>query len=122
MLCRFCGEQWDLDSIHELVAEENPGLSEQLMRRGRPPVKIRPFVSVRPDGLWFDQPTYEQDYFNPAVAKFRSEGCAVFNYGKRPEYCKTVEPGDAMLAQQAAIEVMGDDHDGIEAMIQDVML
>jgi hypothetical protein len=66
------------------------------------------------------QKRYEEGYFNKYVARFHKEGCELFgcNHNVREE--ETSHDGiPSSVAQSALYEILGDDVDGIEAMMAD---
>lgn len=94
MRCPKCGEVWDIDTLHDIIDDENPD-HPWTMENGRT-----------------DQPLYERDYFNPKLADFRRRGCA--SLGARCNPNTTAHPaiGDLM-------DLMGDDVDGVDALLED---
>lgn len=121
MICKRCGEEWDLDSIHEAVKEEHPDLRATLVKYGRPPKDYAPYDYVKyPDDCYFDQRVYERDYFKPMVAKFRREGCEALDPGARRTYCAPERLGpEAQEVVQEIFDTFGDDVDGMESGFED---
>lgn len=104
---RGCGEPWSLDSIHEQISEDYP--NKPWERPGDKPGYSRE-----------QQKRYEDGYFNKYVARFHKEGCELFGCTHNVREEETGTHGlAASEAQQALYEMMGDDVDGIEAMMQD---
>lgn len=102
MICKVCGEHWDLDSIHEAIECEHPEHSDACRDAA---------------GKW-DQERYERDYFAPMLAAFRRLGCKALDAGAT--YCVPPAEPDPNIDLQAELEAMlGDDVDGIEAMLED---
>ena len=117
MLCKVCGEHWDLDSVHEAINEQFPDHQVELTHLGKAPAG----AYRRKNGFWFDQVAYEERYFNPMIARFRKEGCVALDPLCK-EYCipDTSERHKNNAAIAAAFESMlGDDVDGVEAMMED---
>lgn len=110
MRCPKCGEQWDLDSIHEeisyLYGDEVEELREKYKNDPRRHRYNDPF-----------QAEYESKYFKPMKDEFYKNGCSTF--GSR---CNSVVNEEAAFASSALEELLGDDVDGIEAMLEDMGL
>jgi hypothetical protein len=87
--CRICGEPWDMDCIHEAIAED---ISRDAVRA-------------------MSQEMYEKEFYNPKKEAFFSKGCSVL--GGRCSSTKA-DPIVGML-----YEVLGDDLDGAGAMMED---
>jgi len=103
MICRNCGELWELDSIHEAIQEQYPEHESLRGANGR-----------------LDQARYEEEYFNPMLKKFRSEGCRALN--PSATYCRPDEGTAERSAVLGAIaDLMGDDADGEQGAIEDAM-
>ena len=107
MRCGKCGEPWDLDSLHDIISELHYDELEHLREKYRnDPRRHR-----------YDDPfqaEYERKFWNPTLAKFRKIGCELF--GTRHN---EVIDEDAVLYANAAADLLGDDVDGIEAMLDD---
>jgi hypothetical protein len=94
--CRIngCGEPWDLDCLHELVAENH----EQRE--------------------WYTNGKYDQKKYDPLFAEarklFREKGCEAF--GSRHNVDNNPEAAQLM---ELAEDLMGDDVDGIVSMLED---
>jgi hypothetical protein len=97
MRCTKCGEPWDIDTLHDVLDEEHPD-EPWKMTNGRT-----------------DQSRYERDYFDPKVAEFRRKGCTAL--GARCNPNTTAHPFIGEL-----MDLMGNDIDGVEAMIEDFRL
>jgi hypothetical protein len=107
MRCIRCGEPWDLDSIHdEISAQYGDELEALRARYAGHPARYRyndPF-----------QAAYEKEFFLPAVARFRAEGCEYFG--------ETCEPSLSALSRELfgmIAELNGDDVDGAESDLDD---
>lgn len=111
MLCRICGEQWDLDSFHEALYEIYPGEVEAL----REEFGGKEQTWKHTNGF---QKAYEGRYFNPLIANFRKRGCRALD--PSATYCVADENVSNRTALvEAVYDVMGDDVDGAQSMLED---
>jgi hypothetical protein len=99
IFCPKCREPWDTDCLHERIEDENPNYRSKCMTNGK-----------------FDQKKYEEKFFNPMRAKFRTEGCYALGGGR----CTP----DAGAANRTSLlseihDLMGDDFDGEVSMMED---
>lgn len=129
-----CGESWELDSIHERIAELYP--NQPWKKPGDKPGYDRE-----------QQKRYEEGYFNPALKEFREKGCEYFGASHNIVYvcgdcgahnrektdCYNCEGTNLTMlgepvgphgltpseAQGVLLDEFGDDVDGVEAMMQD---
>ncbi len=95
-----CGEPWDLDSLHEHIAEQHDydrtmGIDPPWYTNGR-----------------YDDQKYSK-LFSAARQEFRQKGCAMFG-----SKCSNAHPAKG-AAFEALSEMMGDDVDGAIAMMED---
>lgn len=98
---RGCGEPWDLDTLHDQISADNPD---------------KPWVI---DGK-HDQKVYEEQFFDPMVKKFQREGCEALDSTHNIGEEEVGHHGLAASETYSALsELLGDDVDGIEAMMQD---
>lgn len=93
--CRKCGEPWDMDCIHEEIAEQYP--EEPWKREGK-----------------YIQELYDP-YYNDMRNKFIKEGCKAFGAKCNPSTKANPE-------WQVAYELMGDDLDGVASIMEDMGL
>jgi hypothetical protein len=96
--CPICGEPWDIDSIHDRVAELHPG---------------EPWL--RPDGR-YEQARYDK-YLRPVKQDFQTRGCVAL--GGSAEWCQPSQRGQTA---SAIYDLLGDDLDGAAAMLEDADL
>lgn len=97
--CLTCGEPWDIDSIHYIIAENNPD---------------KPWVK---DNKYNDK-MYETDFWKPAYREFQNKGCEFFgiSHNKQP----VDEVRNNIRAELSLM--LGDDVDGLAAMYEDFNL
>lgn len=97
--CPKCAEPWDMDSLHEEVAERWPD---------------KPWVK---NGQ-HDQTVYET-YYGKVRAEFRAKGCAAFtSFGAS---CNPETAGSSTAAAVAAVlDLAGDDLDGAASDLDDL--
>ena len=125
MRCSICGEPWDLDSLHDAIAEQYESehgitIREALTRSDKVPDGYG-YVSIRRDGTWFDQPRYEAEFFNPMVARFRKKGCRAIE--PSASYCVSDERTvNRQMLNSVVTELMGDDIDGAISFMEDMSL
>lgn len=119
--CRICGEPWDMDTLHDEIAERiAAGAFQQL-----------------PDHNDYRQGTEQYAKYRAAYDKcydivrndFYSSGCsAMWAFSGRPEgetpsWCVKKEPTSDKLtkgeAMSALIDLLGDDVDGIASMMDE---
>lgn len=112
--CPRCGEPWDLECIHDEVAhrwpekpwfvDENPGDVYARFDKER--------------GKWYSQPEYEK-LFKAIKDDFFRKGCVILTAYTDGE-CE-VNPDTLMKrsVQQALIDIMGDDIDGVISEMED---
>lgn len=92
--CPICAEPWDMDELHERIAEDYPD---------------KPW---KPDGK-FSQPLYDY-YYDDARDAFRKKGCEYF-YSKHGSYVADPAIGEIM-------DLLGDDLDGAAGLMEDFKL
>lgn len=91
--CRKCGEPWDMECIHEQISEENPD---------------EPW---KPEGK-YDQKLYDP-YYDEMRNRFIKQGCKAFGANCNPSTTANPE-------WNVAYELMGDDLDGVAALMEDM--
>ena len=116
--CRHCGELWDLDSLHDAIAEQ-PTTAALLAE-----IETAHYGPGGRDTGWTPaasrafQAEYEAKLFHPMLARFRAEGCAAIE-GRRPSWCVGDPAPETLAVLDAIAELMGNDSDGAEAMEDD---
>lgn len=97
--CPKCGEPWEIDSIHDALAERHYAYKPWETDK-----KPDPHSLMNPrTGMFTDQKIYEK-YFHDIYAEFRAVGCNLFNV----KHSDTkAHPGISVI-----LEVLGDDIDG----------
>lgn len=112
--CTLCGEPWDLDSIHDAVAErfEKNGVGPWDVET-KP--EAEPWQIRRENGLYHNQKIYEK-YFHQVKDEFVAKGCITL--GGDGEWCKTHTKKNSYVTQMI-YEIMGDDIDGAASMFED---
>jgi hypothetical protein len=90
--CVRCGEPWDIDSLHEEVDERNE--------------------------------TGETASFDTVRGDFYSRGCAALSNAFGTVKCERSEPVSngklsPAMAMSVLVDIMGDDIDGVAAMMED---
>lgn len=99
--CTKCGEPWALDSLHDFITDEKGrALSDLRQRHGN-------------FGREY-QAEYEKRFWNPTVEQFRREGCVMFGTSHNTQPNKL-----AAQMSEALMDMMGDDIDGVAAMLED---
>jgi len=101
ILCRKCGEPWDMDTLHErtteLIQEKFPNFSERA----------------------YKHPQYDKTY-REVSADFRQRGCiAIVGRECKPQKRKE---DDLTSGEKAGLlyDLLGDDLDGAASMIDDM--
>lgn len=110
MRCPKCGEPWDLDMLHEQISDEYGDEVETLRKK----------YENHPRRYRYDDPfqaEYEKKFFKPMKDKFYKEGCRAF-YSR----CNEIVNKEAAMFSSALEDMLGDDVDGIEAMLGDMGL
>ena len=106
MRCGSCGEQWDLDSIHDEITALNYDEIQEWKKN---------FPGFTGDPGRKRQAYYEEHFWNPALKEFRKLGCKYFGTSHN-EYVDK----DAAAVSNILTEFLGDDVDGIENMLEDI--
>jgi hypothetical protein len=115
--CPTCNEPWDMDTIHEEIAER---------------ITSGDLAPLPDRGDKFSGPQYEayrkiyERYYDTVRGEFYSKGCkAMYAFsGGEPSWCVKPERtgnlsrGEAM---SALADIMGDDLDGIASMLDDAI-
>lgn len=96
--CRICGEPWNVDTIHEFVSERY--LDE-------------PWMVENEDGEREHNQSIYEIYYNEVKQDFYKNGCEAFD-AQHNDHGKASPEWDAMY------ELMGDDLDGVAAMMEDM--
>jgi hypothetical protein len=120
--CTRCGEPWDIATFHEVIDEQHADAIADLRethygvrtadevygRNGHPDR----WTSVKSQAYQAD---YERLFWKPMLDRFHSEGCAATGW------CPPCEPRRTArsMAASALYEIMGDDVDGIAAILED---
>lgn len=115
--CRICGEEWDMDSIHEEISER--------IATGLLPV-LPPNGDYRPGPVYDAYQKAYAAHYSTVRDEFYSNGCAAFHalLGSTPSDCKPQPKspdGQLTRAEGMAvlIDLLGDDLDGIASMMDD---
>ncbi len=120
--CRKCGEPWDLDTLHEAIAEQHADRLERLY--------LTHYGTTDPYGkhggrrTWTAaashafQAAYERDLFDPMVADFRARGCAAIGWSSP---CVPDGNADRVSVLGVIADLMGGDVDGAESAEEDAV-
>jgi hypothetical protein len=104
ILCRNCGEPWDMDSLHEEIDARWPD---------------KPWIV---NGV-HDQAVYERDHYAVVSRDFRRNGCKAMwamsgnPKGHVPSWCHKTEASSDTVG--AIYDLLGGDMDGAASMLDD---
>jgi hypothetical protein len=105
--CKFCGEQWDFDSLHEEVS----------YRFGNQVEALREKYKNHPDRHRYNDP-FQKEYevfFNDVREDFYKAGCAAIGGND----CRKTHPKPNSIVD-AMQDLLGDDMDGLQATMEDM--
>lgn len=130
--CPKCGEPWDMDSLHDEISHRLPNLDFKALSEGAKKFAGQEFKSldqVSPEQAPFlaEYKLYRKKYdeaYRSIQLDFRKNGCIAFTFAVT-QPCEKAQDYNQKLradASSALMDIMGDDLDGVAAMLDDAHL
>lgn len=116
--CPRCGEPWDMECFHDEVAYRYREVFPKPWYVSENPGDTYTRYDEKNEG-WYSQSEYEKIY-KPIKDDFFRKGCVILTAYTDGELCE-INPNTRMARgiQQVAVDIMGDDIDGIVSMLED---